>query len=113
VKVKNIAVGDLIVVSYEASVKSWGNYWIGHNRGIPAGIPGTRISEVDDDMRIAYIPSGTTLPVLDIRTIEEEGCSSFKEFLVLDRSGQLLWVEDSFSEKHQPTSKENSSDVTV
>lgn len=104
---KNIVVGDLIVVSYEASKKSWGNYWENRNLGIPAGIPNTRISEVDDDMRIAYIPNGTTLPVLDIRTIEEEGCSSIKELLVLDPSGQLLWVEDEFAEKHQPTPEES------
>ncbi|TXH09586.1 MAG: hypothetical protein E6R04_07700 [Spirochaetes bacterium] len=68
-----ISPGDLIRVSYESSVKSWGNYWKNYGMGIPAAIPNTRISEEDDDMRIAYIPDGTTLPVLGIKTIEEEG----------------------------------------
>lgn len=104
----NIEVGDLIKVHYGVS-SFWGNYWKSRNLGIPATINGTRISDVDDDMRTTHIPDGTIMPVLNIRTfetVEEEGSSSFQVFFVLDPNGQLLWVDDVFAEKCQPEPEE-------
>lgn len=102
----NIFVGDLIRVSYEASSKFWGDYWIRGDKGIPAAIHGTRISDIDDDMRTHFIPDGTILPVLGIKTIKDEDRSLYETFLVLDSSGRLLWVDESFVEKYQPEPKE-------
>lgn len=114
---KNIAVGDLIRVDYEKDKRK--TYWRERNEGVPAGIHGTRISEFDDDMKMTFVPCDTILLVLgvslDVRKALDED-SDFpwiRDFLVLDPAGQFLWIEEMFIEKYQPTSKENSSDVTV
>lgn len=101
----NIEVGDLIKVNYGMS-SFWGNYWKSRNLGIPAAIHSTRISDIDDDMRTHFIPDGTILPVLSIKTIKDEDRSLYETFLVLDSSGRLLWVDESFVEKYQPEPKE-------
>lgn len=81
---KNIVVGDLIRVDYEKEKVE--SYWRKRNKGIPASIHGTRISEFDDDMKMTFVPCGTILPVLDVRTEVDEDTGLCLRCFFCDRS---------------------------